>query len=762
MLHDTRNQDILAIAHGIYLNLLTLEIFIDQNRMLLCNLVDDSDILFHILIVDGNLHTLSAQYIGRTNQNRITELVCCFLCLLCGKYGMSLWTRNLAFLQNTVKQLSVLCRIYIFCGSSENLHAHLNQSFCQFDCSLTTELYDCTIRFLDIYNVFHIFWCQRLKIQLIGNIKVCTYSLRVVIDDDCLISLFCKCPGTMYGTEVKLDTLSDTDWSGTKNKDFLSVRCGNCFVFTAIYRIVVWGGSLKLCGTGINHLVGSNNAIFFSHCFYLFFCTSCQFCNKIIRELQSLCLAKQIFRQRLCFQCSFHFHQNCDFINKPYINFRNIMNLLIGNTSADCLCDYPDSSVIDYVKLINQLFVCKFREIIGHQAIYMLFQRTNCLHQSTLEVIADTHNLSSCLHLCCQCSLGTDKLIKWKSWNLNNAVIQHWFKAGIRFSCDCIWNFIQRISQRNLRSDLRDRISGCLRSQCRRTAYTRIYLNHAILKAFRIQCILYVTSTCNVQLADDVQRRSTQHLVLFVSKCLRRSYYDTVSCMHTNRINIFHITYGNAIACAVTHDLVLNFLPSGDATLYQNLSHTRKTKSVFQNLSQLIFVVRDSAAASAKCVCRTKYNRITDGVSKVYTGLYRFYNERSCDWLSDFFHRLFKFQTVFGFFDGLRGCSDQAHIVLLQKSSLLKLHGKVQSCLSSQCWKHAVRLFFDNQLFYNLYGQRLNINSVCNVFIGHNGRRIGVEQNNLNTFLFQRTARLCSGIVKLCRLSNNNRTGTDY
>ena len=174
-----------------------------------------------------------------------------------------------------------------------------------------------------------------------------------------------------------------------------------------------------------------------------------------------------------------------------------------------------------------------------------------------------------------------------------------------------------------------------------------------------------------------------------------------------------------------------------------------------------MFVVRDSAAASAECISRTKYNRITDGVGKVHTGLHGFNDERSCNRFSDFFHRLFKFETVFRFFDGLRSCSDQAHIVLFQKSCLLKLHGKVQSCLASQCRKHAVRLFFDNQLFYDLYGQRLNINSVCNVFIGHNGRRIGVEQNNLNAFLFQRTARLCSGVVKLCRLSDDNRTGTD-
>ena len=51
----------------------------------------------------------------------------------------------------------------------------------------------------------------------------------------------------------------------------------------------------------------------------------------------------------------------------------------------------------------------------------MLLQGTDCLHQRTLEVVADTHDLSGRLHLGRQCPLGTDELVKWQSWNLDNA-----------------------------------------------------------------------------------------------------------------------------------------------------------------------------------------------------------------------------------------------------------------------------------------------------------------------------------------------------
>ena len=76
MLHDTRDQDILAVAYGIDLDFLTDDIFIHQDRMLLCVTVDNTDVLGDIFIVNGNLHTLSAKYVRRTNQYRIAQLMC--------------------------------------------------------------------------------------------------------------------------------------------------------------------------------------------------------------------------------------------------------------------------------------------------------------------------------------------------------------------------------------------------------------------------------------------------------------------------------------------------------------------------------------------------------------------------------------------------------------------------------------------------------------------------------------------------------------
>ena len=89
MLHDTRDQDVFAVAYGIDFDLFSDQIFIYQDRVFLCDPVDDADEFIYIFVVDRNLHTLSAKYIGRADEYRIAEFVGCFFGFFCGKYGVA-------------------------------------------------------------------------------------------------------------------------------------------------------------------------------------------------------------------------------------------------------------------------------------------------------------------------------------------------------------------------------------------------------------------------------------------------------------------------------------------------------------------------------------------------------------------------------------------------------------------------------------------------------------------------------------------------
>ena len=196
--------------------------------------------------------------------------------------------------------------------------------------------------------------------------------------------------------------------------------------------------------------------------------------------------------------------------------------------------------------------------------------------------------------------------------------------------------------------------------------------------------------------------------------------------MNTHRINVFHITYSNAVPFAVPHHLILNLFPACNAALHKYLSHTGKTQTILQNLYKLVRIVGNTAAAATQGVSRAQYYRIADFISKRKTVIYIFYYKRSRHRLADLLHCRLEFQTVFCLPDCLRSCSDQTHTVFPKETGLFQLHRQIQPGLSSKCGKDTVRSFFLNKLFHNLYSQRFNIYAVRNIFICHDRRRIGV------------------------------------
>ena len=150
----------------------------------------------------------------------------------------------------------------------------------------------------------------------------------------------------------------------------------------------------------------------------------------------------------------------------------------------------------------------------------MLLKRTDRFHQRALKVIADTHDLTGCLHLRRQCSLGADEFIKWQTREFDYNIVEHRFKAGICLLGDRILDLIQRVAQRDLCRNLCDRVTCGLGRQSGRTAHSGIYLDNTVFKRIRVQRVLHVTSASDIQFADNIQCGSTEHLILLVAQCL--------------------------------------------------------------------------------------------------------------------------------------------------------------------------------------------------------------------------------------------------
>ena len=71
-------------------------------------------------------------------------------------------------------------------------------------------------------------------------------------------------------------------------------------------------------------------------------------------------------------------------------------------------------------------------------------------------------------------------------------------------------------------------------------------------------------------------------------------------------------------------------------------------------------------------------------------------------------------------------------------------------------------MFLFDDLLNSFDGHRLDVNLVRHSLVGHDGCRVGVYQNNLQTLLAQCAARLRACIVELGSLTDNDRAGAQY
>ena len=304
--HDTRNEKVLAVANGINFHLRTHHIFVDQHRIFDHMAGDDCHIFFDILIRMRNNHILTAQNVRRTHQNRIAQVVGSLECLFGCHDSLAGRTRNAASAQQLIETLSVFGSVDIICGSTQNIDTHICQVACQLDGSLSAELYHYAVRLFGVDDIGNVFLGQRIEVQTVAGIEVCGNGLRVVVADDCLTAHLFQCPYTVYRTVVELDTLSDTDRTGTEYDNLFLVAVLTfdelfCFVFVVIGRIEVRCLCLELACAGINHLINGMAV----HRAFLTGNTL----NGCIQIAVLLCQQVQIFGQRLGSHFPFQFDQ---------------------------------------------------------------------------------------------------------------------------------------------------------------------------------------------------------------------------------------------------------------------------------------------------------------------------------------------------------------------------------------------------------------------------------------------------------------------
>ena len=98
--------------------------------------------------------------------------------------------------------------------------------------------------------------------------------------------------------------------------------------------------------------------------------------------------------------------------------------------------------------------------------------------------------------------------------------------------------------------------------------------------------------------------------------------------------------------------------------------------------------------------------------------------------------------TVFGFINRFGGCADHLDIEFFEHAHFFKRKRAVQSRLSTHGGKQRIRPFFFDDLGDDFRCDRFDISAIRHIGIGHDGRRIGIDQNDTVAFFLERFDRL--------------------
>ena len=111
--------------------------------------------------------------------------------------------------------------------------------------------------------------------------------------------------------------------------------------------------------------------------------------------------------------------------------------------------------------------------------------------------------------------------------------------------------------------------------------------------------------------------------------------------------------------------------------------------------------------------------------------------------------------------DGFGFGADHAHVVFCEHAHFVQLHGAIERGLTAQGREQSVGTFFDDDFFHHFRRDGLHVGAGRKFRIGHDGGRIGIDEDDFISFLAQGFACLYAGIVELAPLSDDNRAGAN-
>ena len=392
-----------------------------------------------------------------------------------------------------------------------------------------------------------------------------------------------------------------------------------------------------------------------------------------------------------------------------------------------------------------------------------LLERPHGLLHSLLEGGADGHNLADGLHAGAQAVARALELLEREARDLDHAVVDGGLEAGGRGVRDVVLDLVKRVADGKKRRHLRDGEARGLRGQGGGAAHAGVHLEDDDAAVLGVHRELHVGAAAgDADALEDGDGIVAQALELVVVERLTGSHGDGVAGVDAHRVEVLDGADDDAVAGDVAHDLHLDLFPALNGLLDEDLGLGRERKALLADAQQVVVVVGDAAAGAAQGEGRADDHGVAPEL--VHAGLALgdgVRDSRLGHVEAAVLHGRGEQLAVLAGLDGVDVAADNLDAVLLEHAGVREGDGAVEAGLAAHVGQKRVGALLLDNLGDGVGGDRLDISAVGGLRVGHDGSRVGVDEDDLVALLAQGLAGLGAGIIELTGLADDDGAGTD-
>ena len=215
--------------------------------------------------------------------------------------------------------------------------------------------------------------------------------------------------------------------------------------------------------------------------------------------------------------------------------------------------------------------------------------RAHRLQERLGERAADPHRLADRLHLRAERRVGAGELLEREARELDDDVVERRLEARRRRAGEVVRDLVERVADRELCRDLRDRVAGRLRRERRRARDARVHLDDAELAGLALARELDVGAAgLDADGADHRRGRVAELLVGLVGQRHLRRDGDGVAGVDAHRVEVLDRADDDDVVARVAHDLELELVPADQRLLDEHLADRALAEAALELPSKLL------------------------------------------------------------------------------------------------------------------------------------------------------------------------------